>query len=1175
MKLLAKTAEERYQTAAGVERDLRRCLAEWTRGSLGDFPPGEEDVPDQLLIPEKLYGREREVKTLLASFDRIVKSGAPELVLVSGYSGIGKSSVVNELHKVLVPPRGLFAAGKFDQYKRDIPYATLAQAFHGLVRPLLSKSDAELNVWRDALKDALGTNGRLMTDLVPELKLIIGEQPPVSKLPPRDAQRRFQRVFQRFIGVFARPEHPLALFLDDLQWLDTATLDLIEDVLTGSDLRHLMLVGAYRDNEVGDAHPLRRKLGAIKEADGKVAESTLGPLDRAHLGRLIEDALRCNSERAAPLAQLVHEKTGGNPFFAIQFIASLGEEGMLVFDHEAARWSWDFDRIHAKRYTDNIVDLLAGKLTRLPAQTQQTLRVLACLGNVATVSALSIALETAEERVHEVLWPSIRDELVERKGSSYRFIHDRVHEAAYSLLPEGSRAGTHLRIGRLLAANTPAERREEAVFEIVNQLNHGVELIISDEEREQVAELNLLAGRRAKASTAHASALKYVVIGAGLLPESAWERRHDLIFALELLRAECEVLTGDLAAAEARLETLSMRAASTVEQAAVACLRMDLYPMLDQISRGLAAGLDYLRLVGIDWSQNPTDEEARSEYERMWSLIGSRPIEQLIDLPLMTDPASLATLDVLVTLWPAAIFTDANLFFLTICRAVNLSLEKGNSDGSCTAYVRLGALAGSRFGDYQDGFRLSLLGYELIEQRGLKRFEGRTCMIFACYTLPWTKHVMAAREVFRRAFVTSNESGDLLFAAYSAGHRISNMLVAGDPLVEVLREAEQALAFAQKMGLDWIVPYAVGTMVQSARMLRGLTREFGSLDDEHFSELQSARRFADNPNLWFAECFFWIRKLQACVLAGDHAAAVDASLRPRIGTALSPLELAEYYFYAALARAAHCDSVAPEQRQEHLDALAAHHREIEISARHCPENFENRAALVGAEIARLEGRDLDSMRLYEQAIRSAREHGFVQNEALAHEVAARFYSARGFETSANAHLLKARACYLRWGADGKVQQLDRLYPDLTASEEQRPAAMLGSPAQYLDVASIVNASQALSSEIVLPQLIERLMTITIENAGADRGLLILPSGDEYLIQAEARTSGDQVEVVTRMQSMTAITCPESLVRYVIRTHESVILDDASKPNLFSGDNYLRDRQSKSILCLPQRFGARP
>jgi len=463
MKLLAKTAEERYQTAVGAESDLRRCLAEWeTQRRIDEFALGEHDTPDRLLIPEKLYGRESEIEALVAAFDRVVAGARPELVLVSGYSGIGKSSVVNELHKRLVPPRGLFASGKFDQYKRDIPYATLAQAFQTLLRPLFTKNETELGKWRDALQDALGPNAKLIVNLVPELQLIIGEPPPVPDLPLQDAQRRFQFVFRRFIGVFARPEHPLALFLDDLQWLDSATLDLIEDLLTESDVRHLMLIGACRDNEVDSCHPLTRKLDAIRKAGAPVQEIVLAPLTPENVAELVRDSFRCEPERATALAELIHEKTAGNPFFAIQFISALVEDGLLTFDYGEGRWSWDLNRIRAKGYTDNVVNLMVGKLNRLPIETQHALQLLACMGNSAEFALLEMVSQQSSEKLHGQLWEAIRAGLIFRTDQSYKFLHDRVQEAAYSLLPEDVRAETHLRIGRLLAACISPEKRAGA-----------------------------------------------------------------------------------------------------------------------------------------------------------------------------------------------------------------------------------------------------------------------------------------------------------------------------------------------------------------------------------------------------------------------------------------------------------------------------------------------------------------------------------------------------------------------------------------------------------------------------------------------------------------------------------------------------------------------------------------
>lgn len=1182
-KLLAKAAEDRYQSAAGLESDLRRCLAAWeSQHQIVEFPLGEHDTPDRLFIPEKLYGREREIETLLASFEGVVKGNSPELVLVCGYSGVGKSSVVNELHKALVRTRGLFVSGKFDQYKRDIPYSTLMQAFQSLVRPLLSKSDAELGVWRDALTEALGPNTRLMTDLIPELKLIVGDPPPVPELEPQQSQTRFQLVLRRFMGVFARPEHPLALFLDDLQWLDAATLDLLEDLLTRpeaatsgaarSDLQHLMLIGAYRDNEVDATHPLRAKLQAIRSSGGRIEEITLTPLAREHLEKLIADALHCESGRVVPLAQLVHEKTAGNPFFVIQFLNALAEEGLLRFDHDAACWSWDLEGIHAKGYTDNVVDLMVGKLSRLPVETQQALQQLACLGNVASIAMLSIVVGSPEEQVHAALWPAVRQELVEPVEGRYRFIHDRVQEAAYSLIPASLRTVTHLRIGRLLAAQTPAGKREEAIFELVNQLNRGVALISQQHERDQLAELNLIAGKRAKGSSAYASALTYLNAGAALLAGDSWERRRELFFALELNQAECEFLTGALPAAQERLTALSTRAATTLERASVACLLLDLYTSLGQSSRAIAVGLEYLLHLGVAWSPHPTDEDVQREYERFWSQLGNRSIEDLIELPLLTDPASLATMDVLTKIVTAAVSKQENLYALAMCRAANLSLERGNSDASCAIYVQLGCVAGTHFGDYESAYRFGRLGCELVERRGLERFQARTYLVAGCHLIPYRKHVRTARDLLRRGFEIADKSGDLMYVGwYRCLYLVENLLAAGDPLTEVEREAEQGLAFGRMMQLELVIDI-VASSRGLVRMLRGLTSKFGSFNDGQFDEARIETRLASNPDFALAECLYHVRKLQAHFHSSNYTAALQAASSAE---RLHPLMLrlmftaAEYRFYAGLSHAAACDSAPADERQHHLEVLAAHHRQLQVWAESCPENFENRAALVGAELARIEGRDVDAMSLYEKAIRSARASGVIHNEAMAYELAARYYATRGFEQFANLYLQRARHGYTRWGADGKVRHLEELYPQLR--EEVRAPGLtgtIGAPVEHLDLATVIKVSQAVSGEIVLEKMLDTLMRTAIAHAGAEHGLLILAHTAEPRVAAEATIAGDTVLVELRDAHVTAFALPETVLHYVLRTRESVILDDAAAQPPFATDPYIRQRQTRSILALP-------
>jgi PAS domain S-box-containing protein len=1171
LKLLAKTAEERYQTAAGVEADLRRCLGEWERMRRIDaFTLGTHDTPDRLLMPEKLYGRDNERKALLAAFDQVVATGTPALVLVRGYSGVGKSSVVHELHKAIVLPRGMLLSGKFDQYRRDIPYATLAQAFRTVIREILSRSEADVEHWREAIRKSVGPNGQLIASLIPELEFVIGPQPPVAALPATESESRFHMVFRSFLSVFAREEHPLALFLDDLQWLDAATLKLLEHLMTHPDVRHLLLVGAFRENEVSTSHPLTQTLDAIRGTAAVVRDIALAPLSLDDVTQFVADTVHCERAAAGPLARLVYDKTLGNPFFAIQFLTALAEEGLLTFEPDPAAWTWNLERIRAKGYTDNVVELMVGKLKRLSDTTQERLRQLACIGNVAEIATLTLVHGLSEEEIHAALWEAVSAELIVRQDGGYAFVHDRVQEAAYGLIPEDARPALHLRTGRLLAARSSPGKLEDSIFEIVNQLNRGAGLITSLEERERVAGLNLMAGERAKTSTAYVAALTYFAAGRALLTEDAWEQSYPLMFALEFHHAECEFLSSQLLTAERRLAVLAARTATLVDSAAVACLRLELYTTLDRSDRGVELCLEYLQRIGVHWLPHPTKEDVRNEYDEIWRRIGNRSIETLVDLPLTSDPEWRATLDVLAQVVTPALFTDDNLLCRVLCRMANISLEHGNSGASCFAYVWLGMIAGPHFNDYPTGFRFGQLGFELVERRGLDRFKARVYMSFGNLVNPWTKHVRTGRPLVRRAFNTANEIGDLTFAAYSCNNLITNLLASGDPLPDIQREAEAGLAFARKIRFGLVIDI-ITSQLRLILTLRGLTPTFNSFNDEQFDEARFEEHFQADPRLALPSCWYWIRKLQARFHAGDYESAIAAELQAQqlLWTSPSFFEVAEYRFYAALARAAYCNAVSPEQRPLHLEALATHHRQLEIWAQHCPENFGNCTALIGAEIARIEGRYLDAERLYEESIRLASENGFIQNAGIGGELAARFYAARGFETIAQAYLSNARYCYLRWGADGKVRQLDESYPRLQAERSPHPPPPpIRSQVEHLDLTTVMKVSQAVSGEIVLEKLIDTLMRTALEHAGAQRGLLIIPHGGAQRLEAEATISGTAITVHLRQGSVSAADLPDSMLHYVVRTQESVILDDASTQNAFSADEYIRGNRVRAVLCLP-------
>jgi predicted ATPase/GAF domain-containing protein len=1171
MKLLSKTVVERYQTAAGVERDLRRCLCDWeTQGRVEDFPPGAHDTPDRLMIPEKLYGRDREVDTLLTAFDRIVAGKRPELVLVSGYAGIGKSAVVNELHKPLVPPRGLFASGKFDQYKRDIPYATLAQAFQSLIRPLLSKNEDDLQQWRDALREALDPNGLLIVKLVPELKHIIGEQPPVPELPPQEAQRRFQLVFRRFIGVFARPEHPLALFLDDLQWLDVATLDLLEDLLTRTDLRHLLLIGAYRNNEVSATHPLLRKLDAMRQGGAALQDILLTPLAREDLGQLLADSLHCEPERVASLAELIYQKTTGNPFFAIQFISALADEGLLTFDYGEGCWVWDLRRIRAKGFTDNVVELMVGKLNRLPTETQKALRQFACMGNRAEFEMLRMVHQGPIEDMHDHLWESVRLGLIFRADDSYRFLHDRVQEAAYSLIPTELRPEAHLRIGRVLLASMTEDQLAEHLFDVANQLNRGTAPLVDHDEKVKVAVIDLRAGRKAKASAAYAAADAYFAAGMALLDESDWSSQYELIFRLWLERTECEFLTGHLDTAEQLIVELLQRAASKVDQAAVYCLKIRLKTMKSENQQAVDTALTCLRGFGIDMPAHPTEAEVRGEYETFWQTLNGRSIESLVDLPLMTDPELQAATQVLSVLSAPAYFTDPRLQCLQTCRMVRISVQHGISRDSGYAYANYGFVLSGRFHRYLDGYRFSKLACDLVEKHGFIAGKAKVYVATGA-TAAWTQPIAEAIDFVQKGFRAGIEAGDLTYACLSAFITIMYLLRRNDPLDVVWRESETALNFVRNARFGDAADIIVSQQRFIASM-QGRTATFSTFSDAQFDESAFEVQITAG-RMPMVIGLYWILKLTARFLSCDYAAALSAGEKAKelLGALVGRFVLLDYFYYAALTVSALYETATVDDQKVWRELLEAHREQLREWAEINPSTFADKLALVSAEIARLERRDTDAMRLYEQAIRSAREHGFVQNEGLAHEVAARFYATRGFETFAAAYLREARYCYLRWGADGKVQQLDRLYRHLAAPVGQCPTSLnatIGAPVGQLDAETVARASQALSSEIVLPKLIERLMRIALEHAGAGRGLLILMYGDGPYVEAEAKSGLGRVDIVIRHEHVKSTDLPQSALHYVLRTHEQVLLDDASSSQSQSEDEYFRSRCPRSVLCLP-------
>ncbi|MES2207088.1 MAG: AAA family ATPase [Pseudomonadota bacterium] len=1170
MKLLEKTAEQRYQTAFGLEADLRTCLEQWKASEhINAFQLASFDTSDQLIIPEKLYGRKSESQLLSAAFEQMAGEGTSEFVFVTGQAGIGKSALVKELQTLVSQANGIFSFGKFDQYKRDIPHTIVAQSFQGYLQQILYKSEQEVNNWRLAFTTALGTNAQLMIDLLPELELIIGKQPPMLPMPTNEAKKRFQNTFLQLLSVFAQLDHPFVLFLDDLQFIDSASLDLIECLFAQSEIHYFLLIAAYRSNELTPDHALRQTLDKLSKTDKKIESISLKPLSQMHIGQLLAESLACEPERTMQLAEAIHQKTEGNPFFTIQFLNELSEEHLISFNAQQRAWQWNLEAIRSKGFSDNVVEIMIGKINRLPEATLNVLKQIACFGSMIDIVTLPLLTNRSLESLHADLSEAVRAGFLLRSGEHYKFSHDRLQEAAYTLVSEALRSVEHLRISRLLLANSTEETIESNLFSIVAQLNRGKENITDANEKALFRHLNYRTGRKAKASTAYPAARNYFALAAEFVSPEVWSSEYADTLALYLELLESEYLVGNFERADDISKQTLDQAQNNLDRTKVYSLCMLLYQLTGKLEDAINTGLKALKLFDIHFPE--AEEELQGAYIKekgdISQSLGGRSIAEVADMPAASDPTIRTIINLLadVVTSVAIVQPKSRLYALLVVRIVNFSLIHGSVEKSCFIYANYARMLIVESGDVATSAEFSEMALKLKDKFNKLPVSGPVLFFYGVYLHHWTKAIASSIPALEEAFKVCFQAGNYVFTGFSAYFLVTHLFAKGEALEEVFTGSEKYLDFAKQIRND-VLYQAIKLYRQVAATLKEPVTSESCAES---SDLSEAERFDIITKARFAPsiaCHF-ILKQNICFLYEQYAEAKEFGEAASKVLAPGGVAFTTYFYYLALTAIALQRQGDPEKLPETLQSLAMPLQKLKLMAESCPENFLNRYALVCAEVADLEGKMLEAQHGYEQAIHSARENVFLQNEALANELAGKSYLRRGFETMGYAYLKEAHFCYQRWGATAKAKHLEQHYPRLIAQLRTEHGAKSGASTENLDVMTIIKASQTLSGEIVLAKVIERLMTIVLENAGAVRGLLILPEGERYLIAAEART-GQHIDVTLRESPLSSSELPESIFQYVIRTREKVLLDDALSSTMFVNDDYIISSQAKSVLFLP-------
>lgn len=1187
-KLMAKTAEERYLSASGLRADLERCLRMFEEtDKIEDFEIGRQDISEKFRIVQRLYGREQEINILLELFDR-VSHGKTEMAMVSGYAGIGKTSLVKEIYKSITTERGHFVSGKFDQLQRNTPYSALIHAFQELVCELLIEREEGLEYWKEELLSALGPNGQTIIDIIPDVELIIGLQQPVIDLGPIESQNRFNLVFRNFIRVFCKKEHPLVIFLDDLQWVDKATLKLIDLMITDEDTHYLFLIGAYRNNEVDFSHPLATLLDNLQEKGAPTTQIEVGPLGNRHVAHLIADTISRDQKSVMTLANLVVKKTNGNPFFVSQFLMTLYEEGLLIFEAEERKWQWKMPKIKALNITDNVVELLIRRLERLSSETQHLLRLAACIGNRFDIMTLSLITgKTPADTFHGLLSAlqegviipfsiSKSKNLFDHHGSdgkkSLKFLHDRLQQTAYALIDEQEKKKVHLKIGRLLLENTEGKAREEKIFDILNHLNTAKDLVTAQPERDALSELNLTAARKAKISAAYEMAFEYLEVGLSLLGANCWHSQYELALELHNEAAEAAYLSGHFEQMEDLVKAVSQNAQTVLDKVSAYHCRIIGHWTQNKLSDAIEAALEILELLGVKFEEKLSPSDIRRSVGQIQSAVDKNVIEDLADLPEMRDPVNLAILRILKDAAFCAYFTRFELFVQLLLKGVNLIQTHGNTTSSPVFFCFYGAILCGSAGHIESGFKFGLLGLRLLERLNAKDIMCRTLFVYNVYIRHFKEHVKKTIEPLAEAYHLGLDTGDLPYAAFCAQAHCVRMYMAGINLTRVKKEIEIYDVAIKKMNQ----PTTLDTLQIYHQAVCNLTNDsekpwmlVGEVYDEQ-TRLPFHQK-ANNKNV--LHYVFFNKLILSCLFEQyDQAYENAAMAREYLDEVTGGLAIPVFHFYESLALLGIYYSRKEREKEGILMRVIANQKKMKMWADHAPMNHLHKYHLVEAERCRILGKDMEAREHYNRAIGLAGENEYVHEAAYANELAARFWIAKENKEIAKIHLRKAHDLYAIWGASRKVRDLEDKYAQLieeTVAEDFASDRINASNGTLsLDLSSLIKASQAISSEILQDRLLKKFMKIVIENVGAQVVFLILQSDGGLLIKAHGAVDSDTDLIEPSLPIEAVDYLSFAIVNYVARTKKYLVLDDAAQNGKFTNDPYVKSRRPKSILCSP-------